>query len=167
MSSASCGACGQTRAKQRTHALMEAPMASAGHPANPVAWFEKLAIRRSTDTMATPHQRGYIGCFETLAQLNTQTQHFYYRRRNTVSEAGVNKLFTTSWPLQMFVQLVPPGPMSSLCVFQVASHLARPTRGNLSTFAGKQFKHASGRASMPRCQAWLTRAQPRQAAKFI
>ena len=59
-----------------------------------------------------------VPCFETLAQLAlmrvawaTEGQAVHglcmpSGTDNTASEAGVNKLFTTAWPLQIFVQLV-------------------------------------------------------------
>ena len=66
----------------------------------------------------TKEAQRYIACFETLAQLalmriawaaEGQTCHCVCiptGADNTASEAGVNKLFTAAWPLQLFVQLV-------------------------------------------------------------
>ena len=66
--------------------------------------------------LVKPGQR-YIACFETLAQLALlQATHSHIGGgRNSFSmpsgtdhsatEASLNKLFTTSWPLQLFVQL--------------------------------------------------------------
>ena len=59
----------------------------------------------------------YIACFETLAQLALlQATHSHIGggrysfsmpsgTDNSATEASLNKLFTTSWPLQLFVQL--------------------------------------------------------------
>ena len=59
----------------------------------------------------------YIACFETLAQLPLlQATHSHIGgghysfsmpsgTDNSATEASLNKLFTTSWPLQLFVQL--------------------------------------------------------------
>ena len=60
----------------------------------------------------------YIACFETLAQLALlQMAHARLGHRylsfampagsdNTPTEAGVNKLFSTAWPLSLFLRLV-------------------------------------------------------------
>ncbi|CAE7626068.1 unnamed protein product [Symbiodinium sp. CCMP2592] len=60
----------------------------------------------------------YIACFETLAQLalamTARERHAFSQfsvclpsqSDNTPSEAGINKLFTTSWPLSQFLQLI-------------------------------------------------------------
>ena len=66
--------------------------------------------------LVKPGQR-YIACFETLAQLALlQATHSHIGgghysfsmpsgTDNSATEASLNKLFTTSWPLQLFVQL--------------------------------------------------------------
>ena len=66
--------------------------------------------------LVKPGQR-YIACFETLAQLallQATRSHIGGGRYsfsmpsgtdNSATEASLNKLFTTSWPLQLFVQL--------------------------------------------------------------
>ena len=73
--------------------------------------------RRVWPCLVKPAQR-YIACFETLAQLALlQATHSHIGggrysfsmpsgTDNSAAEAGINKLFTTSWPLQVFVQLV-------------------------------------------------------------
>ena len=43
----------------------------------------------------------YIACFETLAQLA-----LLQMADNTPTEAAVNKLFSTAWPLSFFLRLV-------------------------------------------------------------
>ena len=60
----------------------------------------------------------YMACFETLAQLallqmaQSRLGHKYlsFARRagsdNIPTEAGVNKLFSTAWPLSLFLRLV-------------------------------------------------------------
>ena len=77
---------------------------------NSVSWFAETwqfqEVQEQWPCLTKEAQR-YIACFKTLAQLAlmrgicmpTGTD-------NTASEAGVNKLFTTAWPLQVFVQLV-------------------------------------------------------------
>ena len=66
--------------------------------------------------LVKPGQR-CIACFETLAQLALlQATHSHIGgghysfsmpsgTDNSATEASLNKLFTTSWPLQLFVQL--------------------------------------------------------------
>ena len=60
----------------------------------------------------------YIACFETLAQLallqmaRSRLDHKYLSfavpagSDDTPTEAGVNKLFSTAWPLSLFLRLV-------------------------------------------------------------
>ena len=75
-----------------------------------------LGVRRRWPCLTKKAQR-YIACFETLAQLalmriaawtaEGQAVHGLCMPSgtdNTASEAGVNKLFTTAWPFQIFVQ---------------------------------------------------------------
>ena len=74
-------------------------------------------VRRVWPCLSKPAQR-YIACFETLAQLallQATQSHIGGGRYsfsmlsgtdNSAAEAGINKMFTTSWPLQIFVQLV-------------------------------------------------------------
>ena len=73
-------------------------------------------IRPVWPCLVKPGQR-YIACFETLAQLALlQATHSHIGgghysfsmpsgTDNLATEASLNKLFTTSWPLQLFVQL--------------------------------------------------------------
>ena len=73
-------------------------------------------IRAVWPCLVKPAQR-YIACFETLAQLALlQATHSHIGggrysfsmpsgTDNSATEASLNKLFTTSWPLQLFVQL--------------------------------------------------------------
>ena len=73
-------------------------------------------IRAVWPCLVKPGQR-YIACFETLAQLALlQATHSHIGggrysfsmpsgTDNSATEASLNKLFTTSWPLQLFVQL--------------------------------------------------------------
>ena len=88
---------------------------------NSVAWFAETwqfqEVQEQWPCLTKEAQR-YIACFETLAQLalmriawscEGQGAHGICMPTgtdNTASKAGVNKLFTTSWPLQVFVQLV-------------------------------------------------------------
>ena len=73
-------------------------------------------IRAVWPCLVKPGQR-YIACFETLAQLALlQATHSHIGgghysfsmpsgTDNSATEASLNKLFTTSWLLQLFVQL--------------------------------------------------------------
>ena len=83
-----------------------------------VVWFAETwtmqDVRRVWPCLSKPAQR-YIACFETLAQLALlQATHSHIGgghyspsgTDNSAAEAGINKMFTTSWPLQIFVQLV-------------------------------------------------------------
>ena len=88
---------------------------------NSVSWFAETwqfqEVQEQWPCLTKEAQR-YIACFETLAQLalmriawscEGQSVHGICMPTgtdNTASEAGVNKLFTTAWPLQVFVQLV-------------------------------------------------------------
>ena len=85
-----------------------------------VVWFAETwnmqDIRAVWPCLVKPAQR-YIACFETLAQLALlQATHSHIGgghysfsmpsgTDNSATEASLNKLFTTSWPLQLFVQL--------------------------------------------------------------
>ena len=86
-----------------------------------VSWFAETwdfhDVQQQWPCLTKEAQRN-IACFETLAQLAltriawaTEGQAVHglcmpSGADNTASEAGVNKLFTTAWPLQIFVQLV-------------------------------------------------------------
>ena len=66
----------------------------------------------------TKDAQKYIACFETLAQLalamTAKSHHGHTRLSlclptesdNTPTEGGVNKLFTTAWPLSEFLSLI-------------------------------------------------------------
>ena len=72
-------------------------------------------VRQVCPCLSKPAQR-YIARFETLAQLALlQATHsrigggrysFSSGIDSSAAEAGINKMFATSWPLQIFVQLV-------------------------------------------------------------
>ena len=74
-------------------------------------------VRQVWPCLSKPAQH-YIACFETLAQLALlQATHSHIGggrysfsmpsgTDNSAAEAGISKMFTTSWPLQIFVQLV-------------------------------------------------------------
>ena len=86
-----------------------------------VVWFAETQnmqdIRAVWPCLVKPGQR-YIACFKTLAQLALlQATHShigggYYSfsmpsgTDNSATEASLNKLFTTFWPLQLFVQSI-------------------------------------------------------------
>ena len=68
-------------------------------------------IRAVWPCMVKPAQR-YIACFEALLQATHSHiggGHYSFSMPsgtdNSATEASLNKLFTTSWPLQLFVQL--------------------------------------------------------------
>ena len=77
----------------------------------------------------------YIACFETLAQLalamaardRRTTSHLSLclpaESDNAPTESGVNKLFTTSWPLSEFLGPLAPWSSSHAVELQV-SHVA-------------------------------------------
>ncbi|CAE7572172.1 unnamed protein product [Symbiodinium sp. CCMP2592] len=86
-----------------------------------MAWFAEAWTMdevRSTWPFLTKDAQKYIACFETLAQLalamTARERHAFSQfsvclpsqSDNTPSEAGINKLFTTSWPLSQFLQLI-------------------------------------------------------------
>ena len=86
-----------------------------------VSWFAETSdfqeVQQQWPCLTKEAQR-YIACFETLAQLalmrvawTAEGQAAHGVRMpsstdNAASEAGVNKLFTAAWPLQIFAQLV-------------------------------------------------------------
>ena len=85
------------------------------------AWFGETwsiaEIRKTWPFLTKPAQR-YIASFETLAQFallqctHRITGHRHLQVRvptgtdNTATEAGINKLFTTKWPLSHFLKLI-------------------------------------------------------------
>ncbi|CAE7249806.1 unnamed protein product [Symbiodinium sp. CCMP2592] len=86
-----------------------------------MAWFAEawsMEEIRNTWPFLTKDAQRYIACFETLAQLalamTARERHAFSQfsvcwpsqSDNTPSEAGINKLFTTSWPLSQFLQLI-------------------------------------------------------------
>ena len=94
-------------------------------------------------------------CFETLAQL--ALMHIAWTAEgqarsvciptgtdNAAAEAGVNKLFTTAWPLQMFVQLVAAWAhklkwsiIASRVPGEYNTWADQLSRGNLSAFSSR------------------------------
>ena len=86
-----------------------------------VAWFAEMwdisELRRTWNFLTKPAQ-AYIASFETLAQfaLLQSTYHVSGHSHlhihvptgtdNTATEAGLNKLFTTKWPLCHFLRLI-------------------------------------------------------------
>ena len=74
-------------------------------------------VRKAWPFLTEPTQR-YIASFETLAQFallqctHKITRHHHLQVRvpsgtdNTATEAGINKLFTTKWPLSHFLMLI-------------------------------------------------------------
>ena len=86
-----------------------------------VVWFAEtwnMSKVRSAWPCLTKLAQRYIACFETLAQLALlQATHLHIGGShcafslpsgtdNSATEAGINKLFSTSWPLQLLLQLV-------------------------------------------------------------
>ena len=102
----------------------------------------------------TKDAQKYIACFESLAQLalamTAKAHHGHTRLSiclptesdNTPTEGGVNKLFTTSWPLSEFLSLIASWSSANGVTIQV-SHVAGAhnewaddlSRGRLQTFA--------------------------------
>ena len=120
-----------------------------------LAWFAEAYTMeeiRAFWPFLTKDAQKYIACFETLAQLalamTAQAHHGHSRLSlclptesdNTPTEGGVNKLFTTSWPLSQFLSLV--ASWSNGLTIQV-SHVAGAhnewaddlSRGRLHAFA--------------------------------
>ncbi|OLP82978.1 hypothetical protein AK812_SmicGene36338 [Symbiodinium microadriaticum] len=102
----------------------------------------------------TKDAQKYIACFETLAQLalamTAKAHHGHTRLSlclptesdNTPTEGGVNKLFTTAWPLSEFLSLIASWSSANGVTIQV-SHVAGAhnewaddlSRGRLQAFA--------------------------------
>ena len=110
-----------------------------------VSWFAETwgfqEVQEQWPCLTKEAQR-YIACFETLAQLalmriawtgEGQAVHglcMPSSTDNTASEARLNKLFTTAWPLQIFVQLVAYPRQAQRGADQLS-------RGNTSAFDSK------------------------------
>ncbi|CAE7389204.1 unnamed protein product, partial [Symbiodinium microadriaticum] len=86
-----------------------------------LAWFAEAYTMEEIRTFwpfLTKDAQKYIACFETLAQLalamTAKAHHGHTRLSlclptesdNTPTEGGVNKLFTTAWPLSEFLSLI-------------------------------------------------------------
>ena len=122
-----------------------------------LAWFaESYSMNevRAVWPFLTKDAHKYIACFETLAQLAlamTAKAHLGHTRLslslpsesdNTPTEGGVNKLFTTSWPLSEFLSLIASWSSANGVTLQV-SHVAGAhnewaddlSRGRLQAFA--------------------------------
>ncbi|OLQ03886.1 High mobility group protein B3 [Symbiodinium microadriaticum] len=122
-----------------------------------LAWFAEahsMEEIRAFWPFLTKDAQKYIACFETLAQLalamTAKSHHGHTRLSlclptesdNTPTEGGVNKLFTTSWPLSEFLSLVASWSSANGVTIQV-SHIAGAhnewaddlSRGRLQAFA--------------------------------
>ncbi|OLP86365.1 hypothetical protein AK812_SmicGene32558 [Symbiodinium microadriaticum] len=122
-----------------------------------LAWFAEAYTMeeiRSFWPFLTKDAQKYIACFETLAQLalamTAKAHHGHTRLSlclptesdNTPTEGGVNKLFTTSWPLSEFLSLIASWSSANGISVQV-SHVAGAhnewaddlSRGRLQAFA--------------------------------
>ena len=122
-----------------------------------LAWFAESYTMEEIRTFwpfLTKDAQKYIACFETLAQLAlamTAKAHLGHTRLslclpsesdNTPTEGGVNKLFTTSWPLSEFLSLIASWSSAHGVTLQV-SHVAGAhnewaddlSRGRLQAFA--------------------------------
>ena len=122
-----------------------------------LAWFAEsytMEEIRSVWPFLTKNAQKYIACFETVAQLAlamTAKAHLGHTRLslclpsesdNTPTEGGVNKLFTTSWPLSEFLSLIASWSSANGVTLQV-SHVAGAhnewaddlSRGRLQAFA--------------------------------
>ena len=122
-----------------------------------IAWFaesfDMQEIRTYWPFLSKDAQK-YIACFETLAQLAlAMTAKAYHGQTrlslclptqsdNAPTEGGVNKLFTTSWPLSVFLGLIASWSSANSIHLQV-SHVAGAhnewaddlSRGRLQAFA--------------------------------
>ena len=121
------------------------------------AWFAESSTMdeiRVFWLFLTKDAQKYMACFETLAQLalamTAKAHHGQSRMNvclptesdNTLTEAGVNKLFTTSWPLSEFLGLIASRSSANGVTLQV-SHVAGAhnewaddlSRGRLQAFA--------------------------------
>ena len=122
-----------------------------------LAWFAETYTMEEIRTIwpfLTKNAQKYIACFETIAQLAlamTAKAHLGHTRLslclpsesdNTPTEGGVNKLFTTSWPLSEFLSLIASWSSANGVTLQV-SHVAGAhnewaddlSRGRLQAFA--------------------------------
>ena len=122
-----------------------------------LAWFAETYTMheiRAIWPFLTKDAQKYIACFETIAQLAlamTAKAHLGHTRLslclpsesdNTPTEGGVNKLFTTSWPLSEFLSLIASWSSANGVTLQV-SHVAGAhnewaddlSRGRLQAFA--------------------------------
>ena len=122
-----------------------------------LAWFAESYTMEEIRTFwpfLTKDAQKYIACFETVAQLAlamTAKAHLGHTRLslclpsesdNTPTEGGVNKLFTTSWPLSEFLSLIASWSSANGVTLQV-SHVAGAhnewaddlSRGRLQAFA--------------------------------
>ena len=103
-----------------------------------LAWFAESYTMEEIRTIwpfLTKDAQKYIACFETVAQLAlamTAKAHLGRTRLslclpsesdNTPTEGGVNKLFTTSWPLSEFLSLIASWSSANGVTLQV-SHVA-------------------------------------------
>ena len=110
---------------------------------NAFAWFGETwsmsDIRQTWPFLTKPAQR-YIACFETIAQFAllqiahaTSGQGRYHftlpsGTDNSATEADINKMFTTSWPMQVFLQLIASWAHSHNVVLQ-PTHIAGSANG--------------------------------------
>ena len=109
-----------------------------GSTKHSLAWFAEAYTMeeiRAFWPFLTKDAQKYIACFETLAQLalamTAQAHHGHSRLSlclptesdNTPTEGGVNKLFTTSWPLSEFLGLIASWSSANGVTIQV-SHVA-------------------------------------------
>ena len=96
--------------------------------------------------LTKPAQR-YIDCFETIAQFALlqishatagQKRYSFTRRAgtdNSATEADINKMFTTSWPMQVFLQLIAFWAHSHSVVLQPTHLRAQPMAGPMTSAA--------------------------------
>ena len=131
---------------------------------NAFAWFGETwsmsDIRQTWPFRTKPAQR-YIACFETIAQFallqiahaTSGQGHYHFTlpsgTENSATEADINKMFTTSWPMQVFLQLIASWAHSHNVVLQ-PTHIAGSANGwaddlsrnRLSRFANQsQHRH--------------------------
>ena len=121
------------------------------------AWFAEQwdmeELRRHWPQLVEAPQK-YIACFETLAQLalammaktRMQAKHWRFALPaacdNTIAEAGINKLFTTTPPLSDFLKLVATWSACNHVSMQI-THLA----GEFNTWADELSRNRLQRFS--------------------
>ena len=139
-----------------------------------LAWFAEAYTMeeiRAFWPFLTKEAQRYIACFETLAQLalamTAKAHHGHSRMNiclptesdNTPTEGGINKLFTTSWPLSEFLGLIASwSPANDLYNSLHQQHRRPP---------GRPKTHTWPRLSRPNLAAYESAKGCLQPASFL